>query len=1034
MNQNSPFRTWLILATILLLLLAGCTYIVYSYWQVNYSETREEISRDIKLLGSLTQNDLRTGQYQHIKELLQQWGKNDPEVCLLRLQSHNGFVISEYQSDLPVTHTLSREIIINYSYSGNARLILRKTIDDIIANTRNLAVQIGGAYIVIVIMLITLVRLLLLHRQETLLLRKNTAELDASYNDLKNEIVQRRMAETERDQLVSMMEATTDMIGMADINGQAIYLNTAMRKLYGYGDTSVPDMRIPDFHPQWATELIMKEGLPAAEKNGVWAGETAILTPDGREIPVSQVLLSHRDEDGKVDYYSTIMRDISDRKASEKMLLRHNRLLSTLTSVTESLMLETDSEKLMQGICQLLVNESQFRMAWIGLVEPDGVHVKPVAKAGFEEGYLEKTTIRCDASDQGKGPTGTSIRMDTTMILGDAETDEYYAPWREIARQQGYRSSLATPVHMHGKVIGAINVYSAEPHAFGKDEAVLLEKLASDLGRIMERNTAEAALRESEAQFRLLLDSAAEGIYGVNIAGRCIFINRAALRMLGYSNEKDFIGQNVHNMIHYAHADGSHYPIEECQVRHSIIDGKSAHADDEVHWRADGSSFPVEYWSHPMLREGNLVGAVVTFVDITERKQSQEALQQLNNELEDRVKQRTSQLLIAKEEAERASLAKSDFLSRMSHELRTPLNAILGFGQLLECDPRYPLSDNQRDHIKEILHAGSHLLELINEVLDLARVEAGKLTVSHESVNVPSVLQECITLIQPLAETRHISIKNIECNCEFTVQADRTRLKQVLINLLTNAVKYNRENGSVTIKCFTKGSHTEIHITDTGAGLTASQQKKLFVAFNRINEDSSIEGTGIGLALSKRLMELMHGSIGMDSIPGVGSTFWIRLPATVTSEKQSRQNIPQASIEPASIEEPTNHTLEVLCIEDNPANMRLIENIFNLRKDIHLLTATTPDVGLELAESHQPALILLDINLPVMDGYAVMECLRTSESTRDIPVLAISANAMPEDLARGKAAGFVDYITKPLEVGRMLEVINNILKDIPAGK
>jgi len=383
-------------------------------------------------------------------------------------------------------------------------------------------------------------------------------------------------------------------------------------------------------------------------------------------------------------------------------------------------------------------------------------------------------------------------------------------------------------------------------------------------------------------------------------------------------------------------------------------------------------------------------------------------------------------LSLAKENAERANLAKSDFLSRMSHELRTPLNAILGFGQLLELDARQP---EQADNAHEIVKAGRHLLDLINEVLDLARIESGKFTVSQEVVPLRPLIEDCLTLIRPLAEARGLRIDAAGHECVGQVRADHTRLKQVLLNLLSNAVKYNRAGGSLGITCVAAGDTVQIRISDSGEGLTPEQQGRLFVAFERLDADQhAIEGTGIGLALSKRLVKLMDGEIGVESTPGVGSTFWVRM----ATAKGHADAVPEAGAARSDVQAPAagQKQWDVLCIEDNPANMRLIERILARRSDIRLLTADAPGLGLELALAHRPALILLDINLPDMDGYAVMQCLRESAVTRDIPVVAISANAMPQDLARGKAAGFVEYLTKPLEVDRLVQVIDGIIKAV----
>jgi PAS domain S-box-containing protein len=458
------------------------------------------------------------------------------------------------------------------------------------------------------------------------------------------------------------------------------------------------------------------------------------------------------------------------------------------------------------------------------------------------------------------------------------------------------------------------------------------------------------------------------------------------------------------------------------------------------------------HYNLPLLSEGEVLGVMVLYLphgferdpvkeqfltSVTDilagfvrRKHAEELLKQLNENLEDRVEARTVELVTAKEEAERASRAKSEFLSRMSHELRTPMNAILGFGQLLEFTIH---EEEQADNVREILHAGRHLQELINEVLDLARIEAGKLTLSLEPVHLMPLIEECLTLIHPMAKARSIRIIELEPSCAVHVQADRTRLKQALLNLLSNAVKYNQEAGTLSVSCVHDGDAIQVRVSDTGTGLTPEQQTRLFCPFERLDADkTAIEGTGIGLALSRRLMELMHGEIGVESKPGLGSTFWVRLPIARVDEDESEDADDLIATADTADNVGDKH-YEILCIEDNPANLRLIERILSRRKNIRLLTTGVPGLGLELAQAHRPALILLDINLPDMNGYEVMQRLRENPLTRDIPVVAVSANAMPKDLARGKAAGFVDYLTKPLDIEQLLRTVDQVLEQGGSG-
>ena len=425
------------------------------------------------------------------------------------------------------------------------------------------------------------------------------------------------------------------------------------------------------------------------------------------------------------------------------------------------------------------------------------------------------------------------------------------------------------------------------------------------------------------------------------------------------------------------------------------IDHRIVLPDKSVRWVHEEGMAEYDANGRPLRLTG-------TVQDVTERKQAETDLRE------------------ARDTAERASRAKSDFLSRMSHELRTPMNAILGFEQLLEFHQDHPLDPVQRDNVQEILRAGRHLLELINEVLDLARVESGRTDLVLKPVALAPIIEATLAQIRPLAEQRHISIEATTENYIFN--ADPLRLRQVLLNLLSNAAKYNRDNGSIRVTCApAHDGWARLAVHDTGRGISAEGLARLFQPFERLeNAYDAIEGTGIGLALSKRLVEAMGGRIGVDSVAGEGSTFWVQLPLSTAT-------VVAASVDANKAMPDLSTVRTLLYMEDDPANLRLMQRIISTHSGWKLLDAHNAELGLELAFVHRPDLILMDINLPGMSGFDALQRLRAHPATCSTPVIAITANAMPRDIERGRAAGFSDYLTKPLDVPQFLNVIDRLV-------
>ena len=376
----------------------------------------------------------------------------------------------------------------------------------------------------------------------------------------------------------------------------------------------------------------------------------------------------------------------------------------------------------------------------------------------------------------------------------------------------------------------------------------------------------------------------------------------------------------------------------------------------------------------------------------------------------------------ARAEAVHANAAKTEFLSRMSHELRTPMNAILGFAQLLGLDE---LSDDQHESVRQIMRGGRHLLDLINEVLDISRIDSGQMALSPEPVLVSDVMDEVMDLMAPLVGARNLTFHApVDGECHHHVLADRQRLKQVLMNLVSNAIKYNRAGGKIRVRCQLRpGGAVSLSVIDTGIGMGPAELQRLFTPFDRLGrEGSGEEGTGVGLALSQRLIHLMGGRIEVESSAGVGSTFTVVMPLSGSAEwphaGENRSDAGSASSEGAS--HATTTPLAVLYVEDNLANVRLMERITALRPRVTLTHATQGGLALELIASTRPDLILLDLHLPDMSGEEVLRRLQAENETRDIPTVVVSADASPGQIRRVIELGAAGYLTKPFKIEEML--------------
>ncbi len=523
-----------------------------------------------------------------------------------------------------------------------------------------------------------------------------------------------------------------------------------------------------------------------------------------------------------------------------------------------------------------------------------------------------------------------------------------------------------------------------------------------------ERRKLDQRLRDQHFYTRSLIEANIDAMMTTDPRGIITDVNKQTEALTGCTRD-ELIGAPFKNYFTDA-------GTAEAGIKRVLTEGKVTNYELTARAR-DGKETVVSYNATTFYdRDRRLQGVFAAARDVTERKQFEAALQETNVELES-----------AKSAAEQANQAKSDFLSNMSHELRSPLNAILGFAQLLESTSPLPTA-SQTESIAQILQAGWHLLKLINEVLDLAVVESGVLSLSPEPASLAEVISDCQAMMEPQAQQRGISMTFPQSEIPYFVDADRTRVKQVLINLLSNAIKYNREQGTVQVTCAISGpERVRISVEDTGAGLAPDKLSQLFQPFNRLGQEGSgEEGTGIGLVMSKRVVELMKGVIGVESRVGVGSVFWFELLLAPAPQPAA------AGVESAltvADPEPTSGPLRtVLYVEDNPANLALVEQLIARRSDLQLLTAVNGTLGIALARTAQPDLILMDINLPGISGIEVLKILRDDPATAHILIVALSANAMPRDIQRGLEAGFFRYLTKPIKLNEFMETLDVALE------
>ena len=566
------------------------------------------------------------------------------------------------------------------------------------------------------------------------------------------------------------------------------------------------------------------------------------------------------------------------RERVEEGLRKANRALKVLSECNQTVVRATEESRLLHDICQIIVEIGEYRLAWVGFAEQDEAKtVRPVAQVGFEDGYLETVDITWADTERGRGPTGTAIRTGKPSIARDIQTEPHYAPWRTEATRRGYTSSIALPLISEGLTLGALNIYAIEPDAFDAEEVKLLTELAGDLafGIMVIRTRAEREQAEEVLQYQAyLLENVSDAIISFDMAEyRIVSWNQAAEALYGWRAD-EVMGKPTGKVIR------AEYPHNlEGEALDQFLE-KGVWEGQVIHRRKDGTAIDILITvSQIKDNDGNPVGAVAVNRDITERKRAEEELRKYHEHLEELVEERTAELAVAMKRAEEADKLKSAFLATMSHELRTPLNSIIGFTGIILQGLVGPLNDEQTKQLGMVRNSAHHLLDLINDVLDISKIEAGQVEIVAKPFDMREVVEKVVRTVTSQAEKKGLTLVAEVTPEVGEITSDRRRVEQILLNLLNNAVKFT-EKGEVRVECQVNDDYLVTHVVDTGIGIKPEDMGNLFEAFQQVESGLTRrhEGTGLGLSICKKLVEMLGGEIWAESKWGVGSTFTFTLP------------------------------------------------------------------------------------------------------------------------------------------------------------
>lgn len=831
-----------------------------------------------------------------------------------------------------------------------------------------------------------------------------------------------------------LFEKSSDAILLLDREG-FIECNAAAVEMIRCGS----EEELLRLHPSAISPPFQPDGRPSFEKanemialalaTGSHCFEWMHRRADGEDFPCDILLTGIRLGNRQLLY--AVLRDITERKRAESELRdRADRVVRYQSALME--LTKSDLSDVEAALRDVTANDARTleveRVSVWFFNEPQTAIVCRALYEASAQRYSAGMVLEAAHFPRYFAALATQRTIAADAAASDPATSEFRAGYLEPL---GISAMLDVPIWRHGRMIGVVcHEHVGGPRQWRHEEQDFAASIADVIALALEaseRRQAEKALHSSEARFRIMFERSPDALALFDSAtGCCVDCNEEALRLWKATRE-EVIGRHPWDLAPPRQSDGRSSQ-ESALAMLTEVNHAGAARFEWLLCRCDCTEFPAEISMTAMeFADRPMLLAVVR--DLTRRKETEAEIARVQASLERRVEERTAELEQANEilrqqhmEVERANRAKSEFLSRMSHELRTPMNSILGFGQVLA----RKAADDQRKHVQHILDAGRHLLELINEVLDISRIEADQLRLSSEPVALANVVQEAVNLVQHLAIEREVTISDhLQAEGVF-VMADRQRLTQVLVNLLSNGVKYNRRGGNVTIHCLPVGERVQIAVSDTGRGIPAEKLDRLFNPFDRLGaEDSDVEGTGLGLALSKRLVEHMGGALRVSSKEGVGTDFWIELPLAEDPRAGLQARREGATGRPSTLA--GGQRFPVLYIEDNVANVNLVETLFADFSGIDLLVETRGEAGLARAVEVLPRLILLDMHLPDQSGDQVLLRLKGDPRTARIPVVVVSADATASHIKAVLAAGASHYLTKPLDVDRFLAVVEATL-------